>query len=214
MEDLENEMGITLKATRKKILKAATKLQRDHGEARPVLSFWQWRSMNRAECDYAVPFLANAPRYALWKGNALHPIKVVGGVKGSLLWVFAPHLLVATNADQFFFGLPWQLRYAHYIMATTALAAFLAALKKSPGLAVKNVVAAELGCAVWAWIFATFFYPFIPWFICDLFFYYSVYLGTLVCVYVCVCVCVCVCSVVVLCCCYAAYTSWYIDVCG
>jgi hypothetical protein len=61
-----------------------------------------------------------------------------------------------------------------------ALTLVIHAIKKEPLeclKTIKNALVAEVGVIVVNWIWMNIFWPIVPWFICDLFFYFLVYVA-------------------------------------
>jgi hypothetical protein len=190
--DLIEDLKITSQIERKKILLALKEIQTDgvhdgdlvhdwHTDGH-TLSFWEYRSMNRALITHISCLFSGAPRAAISKLTKLpkhgQPATEATDME---YWLFPEYWLYA-NSDQIAGGLPGWMPVALLVSLVAKWATLLVKLKDGAGATVGFFVTClftEVGVCVGSESAMTFLWPIIPWFICDFLFYLVVYVGPL-----------------------------------
>eukprot|EP00939_MAST-03C_sp_MAST-3C-sp1_P004016 g4016.t1 len=190
--DLADEFGIESSLQRKKILAMIEDLKTSSSSDHK-LTFWELRSMSRQQVDYSLPLMVAAPRWAITTFDDFpsycQPDKELGENHNTLFtwleWIFFPEWYIWTNRDTIMCGLPFTTSVCvvvHLMVKVVVLVLNVAAsglgvgLRKDVVEMLKRVLLMELLGGSLAYVFSAVFFPIIPWFICDLFFYMNVYL--------------------------------------
>lgn len=189
--DLENEFQIASSIERKKLLAEIQELKDTPAEANVDLTFWEMRSLNRQMTDYATPLLTTAPRWAITTFDDFpaycRPEKHMGEgnhwLLGNLEWLTFPEYYVWINRDTIMCGLPGFIPYVivgHLVLKCILLIAGLAGggvqgfTQVFVGICTATLVMEILGGSL-AWVYSGIIWPYIPWWLCDILFYLSVY---------------------------------------
>ena len=194
--DLENEFQIASSIERKKVLAKIQELKDTPAEANVNLTFWEMRSLNRQMTDYATPLLTVAPRWAITTFDDFpaycRPEKHMGEgnhwLIGNFEWLTFPEYYVWINRDTIMCGLPGMIPYVilgNLLFKCTLLIGGLlnSGLKGFTEilfLICVSTLVAEIVCGCISWVFSGIIWPFIPWWLCDIFFYCSVYVVPIV----------------------------------
>jgi len=191
-EDLRDDIGIESSLQRKVIMSALAELK-GKNQGHKGMNFWQYRSMHRKEMDGLMLLISNAPRVAISKFPTTlpehgRPAKPLGGGHSTLAawfeWLIIPEYYIYLNAHTIAGGLPgfmpWVILGQLIIKGFTLLAL---AFKKDPAGVMKQVgqtLIGEVCFAVGAWVWMNILWPIVPWFICDLIFYFMIYVAPLI----------------------------------
>ena len=193
--DLIEDLKITSQIERKKILLALKEIQTDGVHDGDLvhdwhtgmhdghtLSFWEYRSMNRALMTHNSCLFSGAPRAAISMLTELpkhgQPATEATNME---YWLF-PEYWLYSHSDQIAGGLPGWMPVALLCSLVAKWFTLLVKLKDGAGATVGFFVTClfiEVGVCVGSWIAMTLLWPIIPWFICDFFFYLAVYFGPL-----------------------------------
>jgi len=188
--DLRDDFGIESSLQRKIIMNEIDEL-RNHASEH-TLNFWELRSMNRQKVDYVAPLLSMAPRWAITQLDTFpeycHPEKVLGQDHSSIFayaeWFVCPEAYIWMNRDTIMCGLPFGVSICvllHLVFKVVHLGLYI--VQDGPKGVLKGLLdillratLIEMVCGSLAWAYSGFIWPVLPWFVCDLWFYASVYL--------------------------------------
>ncbi len=203
-DDLEEDLGVSSGLQRKKILAAIDELHggvgRRYGDAgtnvgggggggggTTTMNFHEYRALNRQFIDHFTPLVSAAPRVAISMLSKAPGYGQPASACGWFVWLVIPEYYLYSNSGTILGGLPGLLPYLVICNLTLKVIAIVKALlstKQGGGMAsasklVLMPLATELFVGVFAWVYITIFWPFIPWFICDLIYYFNVYVFSL-----------------------------------
>merc|ERR1712153_15032 len=182
--DLIEDLKITSQIERKKILLALKEIQTDtDGDGvhdGPLMSFWEYRRMNRALMTHISFLFCGAPRAAISMLTKLpkhgQPATEATDME---YWLF-PEYWLYSHSDQIAGGLPGWMPMALLASVLVKWATLLAKLKDGTGAVVSffaKCLFTEFTVCVSSWCVITFLWPIVPWFICDWCFYFVIYIG-------------------------------------
>ena len=187
--DVREDLKISgLKA--KKLLAAVQKLRdqfrsKTHPDGTVRMSFHQYRALNRNAMDAMVPALFGvAPRFALTILNEFPEHGKPAEEDGWITWLFWPQYYIFCQADNICGGLPIMLKISilfallrQFLEMALAIGLYVAGEQSVPRFFRGPLE--EMGSALSIILYRTFIYPIVPWFICDMVFYFQVYFGPL-----------------------------------
>ena len=187
--DVREDLKISgLKA--KKLLAAVQKLRdqfrsKTHPDGTVRMSFHQYRALNRNAMDAMVPALFGvAPRFALTILNEFPQHGKPKEEDGWMTWLFWPQYYIFCQADNICGGLPIMLKISilfallrQFLEMALAIGLYVAGEQSVPRFFRGPLE--EMGSALSIILYRTFIYPIVPWFICDMVFYFQVYFGPL-----------------------------------
>jgi hypothetical protein len=190
--DLEDELAISSKSTRSKIMSAIKALNDQQssssssgtsGGKAAGMSFWEYRSMNKKMVDRITPLITIAPRWSISMFPQLpvhgQPASAIGGWAE---WILIPEYYIFKHRESILGGLPGLIPFC--IIAKFVIQAFgltLGLLTKGlPGLLAVVFVSlfAEVGGVLAVYVYML-FWPLIPGFVNNFLFYVSVYVAPL-----------------------------------
>ena len=193
--DLQDDLGISSKLQRKRIMAAIQELNdkdnaRHGGGSGPgvaaggaPMSFWELKSMNRKQIMWITPLVTTSPRYAISKLAGLPPHAQPPTKIGWIEYIFLPEYYLFANRNTILGGLPGLMWLGCLTQFVARLVALVASAFPSGQFSLKGplgvvgvAIMGEVFGAVLSWLWMTLLWPFIPWFICDLFFLGTVYI--------------------------------------
>jgi len=180
MQDLEEDFEIKSSIERKKILAAIMSLKDTEAEKHVILGFWEVTALNRQEVHYLLPLLYGSPRWALWQLGSLpeyaRPEQLLGSDWVSWFqWIFIPEYVIFANRNSIMGGLPGTVP----ITLLVALISKIVKLYTTSSwytLAV-NEIKENMLAGVLAWLYSRTLWHVVPWFLCDLFLYFFIWVG-------------------------------------
>lgn len=191
--DLQEELGVSSGVERKKLFLQINQLKDSESEKNAKLTFWELRALNRQMVDYATPLLTVAPRWAITTFDDFpeycRPAAALGeghnSVMGWLEWALFPEWYIWTNRDTIMCGLPGFVPYVCFgnlLIGIGAIGLGLASagLGGATGAAIAYItlkLGLEIFAGSFAWIYSATIWKILPWFICDILFYFSVYIA-------------------------------------
>jgi len=187
--DVREDLKISgLKA--KKLLAAVQKLRdqfrsKTHPDGTVRMSFHQYRALNRNAMDAMVPALFGvAPRFALTILNEFPEHGKPAEEDGWITWLFWPQYYIFCQADNICGGLPMMLQISilfsllrQFMEMALAIGLYVAGEQSVPRFFRGPLE--EMGSALSIILYRNIIYPIVPWFICDMVFYFQVYFGPL-----------------------------------
>jgi hypothetical protein len=187
--DVREDLKISgLKA--KKLLAAVQKLRdqfrsKTHPDGTVRMSFHQYRALNRNAMDAMVPALFGvAPRFALTILNEFPEHGKPAEEDGWITWLFWPQYYIFCQADNICGGLPMMLKISilfsllrQFMEMALAIGLYVAGEQSVPRFFRGPLE--EMGSALSIILYRNIIYPIVPWFICDMVFYFQVYFGPL-----------------------------------
>ena len=187
--DVREDLKISgLKA--KKLLAAVQKLRdqfrsKTHPDGTVRMSFHQYRALNRNAMDAMVPALFGvAPRFALTILNEFPEHGKPAEEDGWITWLFWPQYYIFCQADNICGGLPIMLKISilfallrQFLEMALAIGLYVAGEQSVPRFFRGPLE--EMGSALSIILYRNIIYPIVPWFICDMVFYFQVYFGPL-----------------------------------
>jgi hypothetical protein len=191
--DLQEELGVSSGVERKKIFLQINQLKDSESEQNAKLTFWELRALNRQKVDYATPLLTVAPRWAITTFDDFpeycRPAAALGEGHNSVMswleWALFPEWYIWTNRDTIMCGLPGFVPYVCFgnlLIGIGAIGLGLASagLGGAAGAAIAYItlkLGLEIFAGSFAWIYSATIWKILPWFICDILFYFSVYIA-------------------------------------
>ena len=189
----ENDVREDLKISglKSKILLSAVQKLRDQFRSKTNpdgtvwMNFHQYRALNRNAMDSMVPALFGvAPRFALTILNEFPQHGKPKEEDGWMTWLFWPQYYIFCQADNICGGLPIMLKISilfallrQFLEMALAIGLYVAGEQSVPRFFRGPLE--EMGSALSIILYRTFIYPIVPWFICDMVFYFQVYFGPL-----------------------------------
>lgn len=190
--DLEGELGVSSGIERKKIFVAIAALKDSESEQNAKLSFWELRALDRQMVDYATPLLTTAPRWAITTFDDFpkycRPAASLGeghnSMMGWLEWALFPEWYIWTNRDTIMCGLPGFIPYVCFANLLVGVVLIVLGLigdgvKGALSVAMAYVLLklySEIGGGCVAWLYSATIWRILPWFVCDILFYVTVYI--------------------------------------
>jgi hypothetical protein len=187
--DVREDLKISgLKA--KKLLAAVQKLRdqfrsKTNPDGTVWMNFHQYRALNRNAMDSMVPALFGvAPRFALTILNEFPEHGKPKEEDGWITWLFWPQYYIFCQADNICGGLPIMLKISilfallrQFLEMALAIGLYVSGEQSVPRFFRGPLE--EMGSALSIILYRNFIYPIVPWFICDMVFYFQVYFGPL-----------------------------------
>ena len=189
----ENDVREDLKISglkSKNLLSAVQKLRdqfrsKTHPDGTVRMSFHQYRALNRNAMDAMVPALFGvAPRFALTILNEFPEHGKPAEEDGWITWLFWPQYYIFCQADNICGGLPIMLKISilfallrQFLEMALAIGLYVAGEQSVPRFFRGPLE--EMGSALSIILYRNIIYPIVPWFICDMVFYFQVYFGPL-----------------------------------
>jgi hypothetical protein len=149
------------------------------------MNFHQYRALNRNAMDSMVPALFGvAPRFALTILNEFPEHGKPKEEDGWMTWLFWPQYYIFCQADNICGGLPMMLKISilfsllrQFMEMALAIGLYVAGEQSVPRFFRGPLE--EMGSALSIILYRNIIYPIVPWFICDMVFYFQVYFGPL-----------------------------------
>ena len=190
--DLNEELGVASSIERKTIFAAITALKDSSREMNAQLTFWELRSLNRQMVDYTTPLLTTAPRWAITTFDDFpkycQPAALLGEGNNIVLswleWAIFPEWYIWKNRDTIMCGLPGFVPYVCFANLLIGVGCIISGFMSNGFqgatsaalLYVLYKLGGELAAGCGAWMYSATVWRILPWFICDMLFYFSVYI--------------------------------------